>query len=136
MNEMYTMSVDIHMMGVVMMMAVILGNLLHVTMADDIRIYAKKMRQIMPIISSLMFLLLFTGTVMMAAKHLDFTIENIIMIVFNIFLIILETKRYMSLKHCNPNKENVFENYKIKATKILWIELLGTLVISIWMWMV
>jgi hypothetical protein len=133
MNEMYKMSVDIHLMGVVAMAVVIIGNILHVKMANDIHFFAKKMRQIMPIMSSLLFLILFTGVVMMAAKHLDFSIENIVMIIFNIVMIILEAKRYASLKHCNIKEENVFDKYKVKALKILTIELVGTLMISAWM---
>jgi hypothetical protein len=133
MNEMYNMSIDIHWMGVVAMAVVIVGNILHVKMANDIHFFAKKMRQIMPVMASLLFIILFTGVVMMAAKHLDFSIENIVMILFNIVLIVLEAKRYASLKHCNIKEENVFENYKVKAFKILTIELTGTLLITAWM---
>ncbi|MEA3523165.1 MAG: hypothetical protein U9R50_09315 [Campylobacterota bacterium] len=133
MNEMYTMSVDIHYFGVVVMIAIIIGNILHVKIANDVRYYAKIMRRVMPVMSSIMFLIFFTGAIMMAAKHLEFTIENIIMILFNIVLIVLETKRYLSLKHLRLREENAFEEYKIKAYKILTLELLGTLLISAWM---
>lgn len=133
MNEMYNMSIDIHLMGVVAIAAVIIANILHVKMAQEIRYYAKKMRQIMPITSSLLFVILFTGIVMMAAKHLDFTVENIVMIFFNVVMIVLETKRYVSLKHSNLKEANVFDNYKVKALKILTIELAGVLLISVWM---
>jgi len=133
MNEMYKMSIDIHLIGVVAMAVVIIANILHVRMAQEIRSYAKKMRQIMPIISSLLFMTLFTGTIMMAAKHLAFTIENIVMIVFIIIMIVLEAKRYGSLKHANLKEVNVFDTYKVKALKILTIELLGVMIISAWM---
>lgn len=133
MNEMYTMSIDIHYFGVVVMIAIILGNILHVKMASDIHHYAKKMRMMMPIMSSIMFLIFFTGVVMMAAKHLEFTIENIIMILFNIVLIVLETNRYLSLKHLRIKEEDAFKNYEVKAVKILLIELTGTVLIALWM---
>jgi hypothetical protein len=115
------------------MIAIILGNILHVKMANDVHYYARKMRILIPIMSSFMFVIFFTGVVMMAAKHLEFSIENIIMILFNVILIVLERKRYLPLKYLRIKEENAFDNYKIKAFKILTLELVGILLITLWM---
>ena len=71
---------------------------------------------------------------MMAAKHLDFTIENIVMIVVSVILIVLEVKRAKYLKYMNPNKERSLEAYKNYGIKLLYIEIVWILVIFLWMW--
>ncbi len=133
MNEMYTMTIVIHLWGTFAFLGVLAINMLLLYAARDIRIYARRMRIFMPISASLIALLLFTGAIMMAAKHLSFTIENIVMIVFGVLLIILELKRYLALKHADLSLENILEIYKTKAMKILAFEFIWSVVISVWM---
>lgn len=133
MNEMYQLTLTIHFWGTAAMVLIALSNLAHLRLSSDIRRYAKKMRMVMPMMGSLLFLMLFTGAVMMAAKHLDFTFANIVMIVFNILMIVLESKRYARLKHLNIKAEGAFEGYKALATKLLLIELGGMALIAVWM---
>ncbi|MCD6258078.1 MAG: hypothetical protein J7J31_00585 [Helicobacteraceae bacterium] len=135
MNEMYAMGIVTHNIGVMGMLAVILINFLMLVGAQDIRRYAKRMRIFMPIGAGLIATILFTGAVMMAAKHLSFSFENIVMIVFGILLIILEAKRYKKLKYINMNEPNPLERYKAIAYKILSIEFFGSLLITVWMFM-
>jgi len=136
MEEMYAMSIGIHNGGVLLLIGIIVMNWVHLIRANDIRIYAKQMRIIMPISSSLIFLILFTGAVMMAAKHLSFTVENIIMILFGVVMIILEAKRYGSLKHINLKAPHAFENYKRRVYRLFSAELAMNVVMSLWMWWV
>lgn len=77
---------------------------------------------------------LFTGIVMMAAKHLNFTIENIVMIFIGVVLIVLEAKRAKMLRFLNAKKERALEAYKPFGLKILYIEFLLITLISLWMW--
>ncbi len=133
MNEMYTMTIVIHLWGTMAFLGVLAINMLLVYAAQDIRIYARRMRVFMPISASLIALLLFTGAIMMAAKHLSFTIENIVMIVFGVLLIVLELKRYLALKHADLSRENILEIYKTKAMKILAFEFIWSAAISVWM---
>ncbi len=133
MNEMYNMALDIHFWGFAVMLTIIVGNLVHLNLATDMHRFAKKMRMVMPIMASMLFLMLFTGAVMMAAKHLDFSLANIIMIVFNIVMIVLESKRYARLKHANITLPDVFERYKALANRLLGAELAGVGVIGMWM---
>lgn len=135
MNEMYAMGIVTHNLGVMGMLAVILINFLMLLGAQDIRRYAKRMRIFMPIGAGLIATILFTGAVMMAAKHLSFSFENIVMIVFGILLIILEAKRYKKLKYINMNEPNPLERYKAIAYRILSIEFFGSLLITVWMFM-
>ncbi len=132
MNEMYNMTIIIHSYGALLLMGVIAANLLHLKGASQIHRYAKQMRIMMPVSASLLALLLFTGAVMMAAKHLEFTIENIIMIVLNVLFIVLEAKRYGTLKRSDPKADGALENYRSKAMKFLLIELFGTMAITLW----
>jgi hypothetical protein len=76
----------------------------------------------------------FSGIVMMASKHLDFTIENIVMIIFAIALIVLENKRSKKLQYLDKKREDALNIYRVDAYKIFKIEILMVLVISIWMW--
>jgi len=127
---MYQMSINIHYFGVLLIIGVIGVNAFVLQRNADIKLYAYKMRKWMPISTSLLFLILFTGAVMMAAKHLEFSIANIVMILFAILFIGLEIYRYKLLKASTLES---FSTYKKIAYKLLAVELLGTLVITVWM---
>ena len=133
MNEMYDMSIVTHNLSVMGMLAVILVNLVMLLGAQDIHKYAKRMRIFMPMSATMIAVILFTGVVMMAAKHLEFSIENIIMIVFGTLLIFLELIRYKKLKHIDISADDALKTYKSLALKILNIEFFITLAISAWM---
>lgn len=133
MNEMYDMSIVTHNMGVMGILAVILVNLVMLLGAQDIRRYAKRVRIFMPMSATMIAVILFTGVVMMAAKHLDFSIENILMIILGVALIFLELTRYKKLKHLDISKEDALTTYKALGLKILYIEFFVTLAISGWM---
>jgi len=133
MNEMYDMSIVTHNMGVMGILAVILVNLVMLLGAQDIRRYAKRVRIFMPMSATMIAVILFTGIVMMAAKHLNFSVENVIMIIFGVALIFLELTRYKKLKHLDISKEDALQTYKSIGLKILNIEFFVTLLISAWM---
>ena len=133
MNEMYTMSIDIHDFGVIFLLLVVLFNFVLLKQADDIHAYARKMRKMMPMAGTMIALIIFTGAVMMAAKHLSFTVENILMIIFSVALIVMEAKRYARFKHHDITDPDAFERYRALATRLLTIELLLIVPISAWM---
>ena len=135
MNEMYNMGLDLHSIGAIAFLVVIFMNLFLLISAKELAKYKRSMSIVFVPFSLVIFgLVLFTGVIMMAAKHLDFTIENIVMIVLSIIFIVLETKRIKSLKYINVNKERAFDGYKTYARKILQIEFIMVLIISIWIW--
>jgi len=133
MNEMYNMSIVTHFYGVVWILVGIVINLMILKVASNIAIYKRQMRIFTPIHSIGIGMVIFTGVVMMAAKHLNFSIENIVMIIFALAIIILEAKRAKTLKYLNPKVENGLENFKPLATNILLFEIFITLLISTWM---
>ena len=132
MNEMYDMSVLLHGGFVFMLLGMILVNYTMLTVAGELSSYRRK-RSI--IIFPLDFVslggVIFTGIIMMAAKHLDFTIENIVMIAAAVLFIVAEKKRGKTFKYIKNSDE--FELYKPYAKKILMIEFFIVLVISVWM---
>jgi len=134
MNEMYDMSIVTHNYGVFFILSVILINIIFIVTAKDIKKYVKAMRLFNPISGTAIGIVLFTGVVMMAAKHLEFSIENIIMIIFATTLMVLEGKRASKLKWTNPKLEDALENYKKYVLKIFAIEIFMVLIISLWMW--
>lgn len=134
MNEMYDMSIVTHNYGVMFILLAILTNVIMLLRAKDISKYRRSMRIFMPISSIGIGIVVFTGIVMMAAKHLDFTIENIVMIIFAALLMFLESKRSSKLKYLNKKEDGIFAKYKSFAFKILRIEIFMTLSISVWMW--
>ena len=133
MNTMYDFSIDIHNFFTLFLSFVILINALVLMFAKDSRRYAKTTRILMPINISNIVAILFTGTVMMAAKHLSFTFENIIMIMIAIELIVLESYRYKRLKLIKPHKDEELHLYKKFAVKIFTVELVSVGLISAWM---
>ena len=132
---MYDMGIVTHNYGVMSVLAVILVNLFMLLRAKDIGKYIRAMRIFMPIGGTAIGVVVFTGVVMMAAKHLDFTIENIAMILFALLLIFLEIKRSSKLKYINKKEDDALRKYKTFAVKVLAVETIATLSISSWMWL-
>ncbi len=134
MNKMYEMSLLLHEFGVLVLIVIFLGSLWQLRRADEVMVYLKKMRIQSPMIMMAMFLPIFTGMVMMAAKHLEFSVANIVMIVLSVVLIIFEVKRSKPLKYASIVEEGVFEKYKKDASSILVAELVLIALISSWMY--
>lgn len=134
MEAMYTTGLNIHYFGVIVLMGVVVFNIVMLSLSHHIIRYSKRMRVVMPISGSLIALILFTGAVMMAAKHLHFTFANIAMIVIAIVMIILEAKRYKTLKRrTDITQEGAFGQYKKKAFRFLGIEMSLLIAITLWM---
>jgi hypothetical protein len=134
MNEMYNMGIATHYYSVIGILLVILVNIWMLNNAKSLSAYKRQMRIFTPIGSVAIGGIVFTGVIMMAAKHLDFTIENILMILFAITIIVLEAKRAKTLKYLSPKVQNGLENFKTTATYILLAEVVLVMSISIWMW--
>lgn len=134
MNYMYNMSIDYHNWGAIALLIMIGLNFLLLFQAKELLPYRKKMAFLTPTIAVVLASVLFTGTIMMAAKHLHFTLANIAMIVAGIVFIVLEAKRVKPLKHLK-NLPHAIPLYRDYAKKILFAELFLILSISIWMWL-
>lgn len=133
MEAMYATGLNIHYFGVIVLMGVVVFNIVMLALSQHVVRYAKRMRIVMPISASLIALILFTGTVMMAAKHLAFTASNVAMIAIAIAMIVLEAKRYKTLKRrTDISQEGSFEQYKAKAFRFLGIEMAMLASVSIW----
>lgn len=134
MEALYTAGLEIHFVGVVVLFAVVIFNIIMLALSHQIIRYAKRLRIVMPISSSLITITIFTGIVMMAAKHLNFSLANIAMIVLSILFIALEVKRYKILKHeTDIKQEDAFSQYKQKAFRFLGIEMALLVAMSAWM---
>jgi hypothetical protein len=133
MNEMYDMSIVTHYYSVVGVLAVIFLNLTMLLMAKERELYARKVSLFMPIGIMTIVAVIFTGVVMMASKHLNFTLENIVMIIIAIVLIVLENRRSSKLITLLKTEVGAFEAYKREALNILLLEALLVLGISAWM---
>lgn len=134
MNEMYDMGIVTHNWGVMAVLGAILINIFMLFVIKNISKYARAMLLYTPIVGTTIGMVVFTGVVMMAAKHLDFTVENIAMILFAVVLIYLEVKRSKGLQNLNKKDENRVKEYRAYALKIFLLEIFVTLSISFWMW--
>jgi len=133
MNEMYNMGIVTHYYSVWAVFGVILLNLFMLNKADDVQKYRRFNTLFMPIGSMFIGGVIFTGVIMMAAKHLDFTIENILMIVIGIYIIVLEAKRSKKLRFIKNDDLQTFVLYQAEVKKLLLLELLLLVLISAWM---
>ena len=133
MNEMYNISIVTHYYGVIAVFGVIFLNLYKLKQATNIAQYRRFNTLFNPIGSTFIGSVIFTGIIMMAAKHLDFTIENILMIVIAIYVIVLEVKRSKKLRFIRNDDYDGFMIYKKEIFKLLAIEFLAVLLMSIWM---
>lgn len=117
-----------------MLIGVVMFNITMLVLSNQIIRYAKRMRIIMPISGSLIALILLTGAIMMAAKHLHFSLANDAMIIVGIVMIVLEVKRYKTLKRrTDITQEGAFALYKRKAFRYLGIEMALLLIVTLWM---
>jgi len=133
MNEMYNMSIVAHYYSVVAVFLSILLNLVMLIKADNIEKHKRFVSLYNPIGGTFMGGIIFTGVVMMAAKHLDFTIENILMILIAIYMIYLDFKRNKALKIIRTDYHSSFQFYRLFAMRMLVMQMLVLLAISIWM---
>jgi len=129
MNEMYSMSIVTHYWSVIGVLGVVFLNMFVLMSAKDIKKYRKFMSVFTPIGSVLIGSVIFTGVVMMTAKHLDFTLANIVMIIFAVVFIVMEVKRAKELKFADVK----LDEYKLYAFKILIAEIVVIVGISVWM---
>ena len=137
MNEMYNMGLSIHSLGTAVLLGVMFLNFLVLKKSTSLVKY-KRVNSLflLPLTGFVLGTAFFTGTIMMAAKHLDFTMANIVMIIISFVLIYLEVKRNKALKYINASKERALEAYQVYGIKILMIEAFLTTSISLWMWLV
>ena len=133
MEPMYNMSIVTHNFSVLAVLLIIMINFYKINRADDVFQYRKFNTLFNPIGGTLIGFVLFTGVIMMAAKHLDFTIANNIMIVYSVILIVLEVKRSKGMKFIKNDNMPAFLEYKKYSQKILLIEFSVTLLIYIGM---
>jgi len=130
---MYNMGIVTHYYGVMTVLAGILINLFRIKKATTIQSYRKFNILFNPINGTFVGTVVFTGVIMMAAKHLDFTIENIFMIIISLFIIVLEVKRSKRLKFLLNDNIEGFVEYKQYGSKLLIYELISVVLISTWM---
>jgi len=137
MNEMYNMGLSLHSIGAVVVLVMIFVNLFILISQNDLKKY-KRLHSIVlwPLTFTLLGVTIFTGVIMMAAKHLDFTLANIAMVIVSIVYIALEAKRVKSLKYLSDTKDHAFNAYKPMARTIFQVEFILVLLISVWMWLV
>jgi ABC-type Fe3+-siderophore transport system permease subunit len=131
MNEMYNMSIVTHYYSVWAVLGVILLNLYMLNKASCMKDYKRFNSLFMPIGSMFIGGVIFTGIIMMAAKHLEFSIENIIMIIIGVYVIVLEASRSKKLKYLS--KDTQLCAYKTQVNKIFLIQSILVIAISIWM---
>ena len=137
MNEMYNMALSLHSWSAVAVLVMIFINLYILISAKELAKYKRvNSLYLIPLQITVLGTLLFTGIVMMAAKHLHFSVENIIMIILGVVLIVLEAKRLKVLKYLSTKKEHALEVYKPYARTILQVEFGLVLLMSLWMWFV
>jgi len=137
MNEMYNMGLSLHSWSAVAVLMLIFLNLYILISAKELAKYKRvNALYLVPLNITVLGTLLFTGVVMMAAKHLHFSIENIMMIILGVALIVLEAKRLKALKYLSTKKEHALEVYKPFARTLLQVEFGLVLLMSLWMWLV
>jgi len=131
------MSLTLHSLSALFVIGTFLLNLFLLQKAHNLKKFKRLMSIVLiPLSITILGLTIFTGTIMMAAKHLDFTIENIVMIIISIIFIILEVKRAKYLKYLPSKVENAIDIYRSFGSKVLYIELGLVVAISVWMWLV
>ncbi len=123
MNEMYSLSIEIHLGAIAAFALLSVYNGYSLYKSNDIKTYSVSMRMYVPISLMLLISMFFTGIVMMASKWLPFDWFNVLMILANINLIAFEIYRYQRLKKVDPRDEKSVQNYRDIIFKIFTSEL-------------
>lgn len=133
METMYTTGLQLHFGFVLIWMGVIGFNAAMIQFAVHAPAYVRRARIAMPFSVMAIAAIAFTGTVMMAAKRLEFTLENIAMILVTVVLIGLEARRYKTLRRLRTKMSDALLLYRPFALKLLTAELFVTLLMTVWM---
>ena len=134
MEMMYDLTVGIHSFLIWVLFMVIATNVGMLLRAKKIRAYTRNMRIFMPISVMAIISVMFTGIVMMAAKHLEFTIENIVMILVSFAYIYVELSRYRNLKRANFDEDNILKKYQRETFISFGLIFVIVGLMAVWMW--
>ena len=135
METMYNTSMQLHFGLILVWMGVIAFNTAMVQFAVQAPEYVRRARIAMPFSVMALAAIAFTGVVMMAAKHLSFTLENLAMIIVTVVLIVLESRRYKTLRRLRTKLADALALYRPYALKLLAAEIVLTLLMTVWMLM-
>ena len=130
MNEMYEMSQSIHIYSVIfMLLSLIILMIMHKLNLEQEK-FVKNVSIVSVFHTSFLGAVGLTGMIMMAAKHLSFTMANIFMIIGLVVIIVLEVKRNKILKMVVKLQRVELDIYKRVAFNYELIELVLLLVIG------
>ncbi len=130
---MYSMSLQLHFGFVMVWLGIIAFNAAMLQFAVQAPDYVRRARIAMPFSVMAIAAMAFTGTVMMAAKHLDFTLENVAMILITVVLIVLESRRYKTVRRLRTKVAEALALYRPFALKLLAAEFVVTMLMTLWM---
>ena len=134
MEMMYNLTVGIHSFLIWVVFGVIGINVFMLLRAKNIRTYTRGMRIFMPISVMAIFSVIFTGIVMMAAKHLSFSIENIVMILVSVAYMYVDLSRYKNLKRANFDEEGILKKYMRETFISFGLVFVLVGLMAVWMW--
>lgn len=135
MEAMYTLGLSIHSITTALFLAVLLLNFVLLYRFEDIVRYKRLNSVVMtPLTLMIYSFVVFTGVLMMAAKRLDFTTPNSVMVVLSVVVLLVEIQRIKTLRFIDPKQRDSFVNYKGVFMKMIGLEIVATLFISLWMW--
>ncbi len=136
MEPMYSASIQIHFINTLLIFGSIAFNIALVQLATNTRDFVRRARIAMTFSTILLIAVGFTGSIMMAAKHLQFDAPNIAMIIILIALVVLEIMRYKHLRGIKIKEDGELERHRVYALKILGAEIFMSIFITVWMMMI
>ena len=135
MEAMYTLGLSIHSITTALFLAVLLLNFVLLYRFEDVVRYKRLNSVVMtPLTLMIYSFVVFTGVLMMAAKRLDFSVPNSVMVVLSVVVLLVEIQRIKTLRFIDPKQRDSFVNYKGVFMKMIGLEIVATLFISLWMW--
>ena len=127
MNYMYHFGIMAHYYSALGILVVILFNMYKIQRATNLQKLRRFMTIFTPMGSVMLGSVVFTGVIMMAAKHLEFTWQNNLMIAIALVFIVLEVKRAKRLRFLMQKE---LDSYKQFAFVLLSIEAAMVVVVS------
>ncbi len=131
MNEMITMSINLHLFIIVAAILLALYNIYASYKLEDETIYINRMKYIQPQYLMIISAIIFTGVTVMAVSYFNLRISLVIMIIAVLWMLYTSIKKHIIRKDTNTNDKESMQNFREFVKKKYTIDIALMLVVGV-----
>ena len=130
MNEMITMSINLHLFIIAATILLALYNIYASNKLENEVTYINRMKYIQPQYLMLTSAIIFTGVTVMAANHFNLRISLVIMTAAVLWMLYTSVKKHMIRKNSNTNDKESMQTFRAYVKKKYTIDIVLMLVVG------